>query len=168
VIRAAVLPAAVLLLSGCGVRPTGVVYAGEAPLATASASPQTQVYFLSGGTPTPVRRSVGPGDPQLVFAALLKGPTPEERAKGLSTELTGIIKIAVHEVDGRTLLLETVPPAQKLSPAAFAQISCTAAALPDRLYLKISYLRGGSTPYESADCPQAGAPQRSLPYPPTG
>jgi hypothetical protein len=164
VIRAAaVLPAVVLLLGGCGVRPTGVVYAGEAPLATASASPQSQVYFLSGGIPAPVWRPAGPGDPQLVFDALLKGPTPDERAKGLSTELTGIVKIAVHELDGRTLLLETVPPALKLSPAAFAQISCTAAALPDRPYLKISYLRGDSTPYLSAACAQAGVPQPPQP-----
>jgi hypothetical protein len=163
VIRAAALLVAVLLLGGCGVRPTGVVYAGEAPIGTASPSPQAQVFFLADGVPTPVRRAVGPGDPQLVFDALLSGPTREERAKGLNTELTGVKSIVVQDLGGHALLVETVPPAMKLSAGAFAQIFCTGAALPDRPELKISYLVDDSEPDPSAGCPQVKGDPQPLP-----
>jgi hypothetical protein len=161
VIRVAGLALAVLLLGGCGVRPTGVVYAGDAPTATASASPQAQVFFLAQKMPVPVPRTVTPGDPQMVFDALLAGPTPEERKKGLSTALTGVKKIAVHELDGATLLVETAPAAAKLSPIAFEQIYCTGMALPDQRFVKMTFVNGGGVPYPASAC-------RKKPVPPAG
>jgi hypothetical protein len=149
-IRAAGLVLAVLLLGGCGVRPTGVVYAGDAPVGTAPASPQAQVFFLAQGVPTPVPRPAKPGDAQTVFDALLAGPTPEERAKGFSTELAGVRRIVVHEVDGRTLLVDIVPPAAKLPALAFAQIYCTGNTLPDQRFMKIAYVRGSGEAYPPA------------------
>lgn len=153
-IRAAGLVLAVLLLGGCGVRPTGVVYAGDAPTATASASPQAQVFFLSLAQkmPVPVPRTVKPGDAQAVFDALLAGPTPEERKAGLSTALTGVRQIAVHELDGATLFIEAIPPAAKLSTIAFAQIYCTGMALPDQRFMKITVANAGGMPYPAALC----------------
>ncbi|MDN3355141.1 hypothetical protein [Actinomadura sp. DC4] len=151
-IRAVALVLALLLLCGCGVRPTGVVYAGDPPVATATASPQSQVFFLLNGVPTPVQRTAGPADPQLVFDALLDGPTREERAKGLTTELGEIQYITVHELDGRALLIETSPPAPKLLPEAFAQIYCTGLLLSGQTALKISYLDTGTPAYAPADC----------------
>jgi hypothetical protein len=157
VIRTAGLVLAVLLLAGCGIRPTGVVYAGDAPVATASGSPRSQVFFLAGGVLTPVKRTASPADPQQVFDALLKGPTLEERARGLSTELTKIRQISVHDLDGRALLVETIPPTLKLPPPAFAQIYCTGLLLSGQTVLKISYLDSGAQPYAPPACPGATA-----------
>jgi hypothetical protein len=162
VTRSAGLVLAVLLLAGCGVRPTGVVYAGDAPVATASSSPRSQVFFLAGGTPTPVQRTANPADPQMVFDALLSGPTPDERARGLRTELAGVKQIFVHDLDGRALLVETIPPALKLPPPAFAQLYCTGLLLSGQSVLKISYLDSGTTPYTPAACPGA----KPIPFPP--
>jgi hypothetical protein len=153
--RAAGLVLALLLLAGCGIRPTGVVYAGDAPVATASGSPASQVFLLSQGMLTPVQRTADPADPQRVFDALLSGPTPDERARGLTTELTGIKEIAVHELDGRAILVETIPPSRRLPPLAYAQIYCTGLLLSAQTVLKISFLDGGAAPYTPADCPGA-------------
>jgi hypothetical protein len=161
VTRAAGLVLAVLLLAGCGIRPTGVVYAGDAPVATASGSPQSQVFFLMRGVLTPVQRMASPADPQQVFDALLKGPTLDERARGMQTELTGVRQISVHELDGSALLVETIPPALKLPPPAFAQIYCTGLLLSGQTVLKISYLDSGTEPYAPSDCPGAKAPPSS-------
>jgi hypothetical protein len=155
-IRAAGLVLAVLLLGGCGVRPTGVVYAGDAPTATASASPQAQVFLLAQKTPVPVPRTVKSGDAQMVFDTLLAGPTPEERKRGLGTALIGVQRITVHELDGTTLLIETTPPAAKLSPLAFEQIYCTGTALPGRRFMKITIVNGGGMPYPTAACADGG------------
>jgi len=162
VTRAAGLVFAVLLLAGCGVRPTGVVYAGDAPVATASGSPLSQVFFLLKRTPVPVQRAAAPADPQQVFDALLKGPTPEERARGMRTELTEVKQISVHEFDGSSLLVEIIPPALKLAPQAFAQIYCTGLLLSGQTALKISYLDSGAVQYASAACQEA----RGYPYSP--
>jgi hypothetical protein len=163
-IRAAGLVLAALLLGGCGVRPTGVVYAGDAPTATATASSQARVFFASRRMLIPVSRAVGPGDAQKVFDALLAGPTPEERKQGLSTALIGVQRIVVHELDGATLFVETVPPAAKLPPIAFEQIYCTGMALPDQRFMKITYVNGGGMPYPAAACGEDG----KSPAPPMG
>ena len=155
-IRAAGLVLAVLLLGGCGVRPTGVVYAGEAPTATATASPQAQVFLLAQKTLVPVPRTVTPGDAQAVFDALLAGPTLEERRRGLGTALAGVQRIAVHEIDATALLVETTPPAVKLPPLAFEQIYCTGMALPDQRFVKISFVNGGGAPYPATPCEASG------------
>ena len=161
--RAAGLALVILLLAGCGVRPTGVVYAGDAPVATASGSAQSQVFLLSdGGIPTPVRRPADPTDPQRVFDALLSGPTREERARGLTTELTGIKKIAVHDLDGRAFLVETIPSMVMRPAGAFPQIYCTGLLLSAQTGVKISYLDGDpkaySTPYCSGAEPSPVSP----------
>jgi hypothetical protein len=155
-IRTAGLALATLLLGGCGVRPTGVVYAGDAPTGTATASPQAQVFLLSQKVPVPVPRTVKPGDAQAVFDALLAGPTPEERKEGLGTALTGVQQIVVHELDGATLFVETTPPAAKLSPIAFEQIYCTGMALPDQRFMKIAVVNGGGAPYPGLACGKGG------------
>lgn len=152
-IRAAGLALTVLLLAGCGVRPTGIVYAGEAPSATASASPRSEVFLLDQGMPTPVPRVVGSSDPQLVFDALLRGPTPDERKRGLTTELSEVRWILVHDLGDRALLVETIPPTLKLSPKAFAQIYCTGLMLSGRTVVKVTYMDGGARPYPPSGCP---------------
>jgi hypothetical protein len=144
--RIAGLVLTALLAGACGVRPTGVVYAGEAPVATASAGPSSLVYFLLNGVPVPVRRAVNPAVPQQVFDALLKGPTRAERGEGLTTELARTKAILVRESEGGPALLETVPAKVDLSSGAYAQIYCTGLVLPVQAYLMFPYTSGGYRP----------------------
>jgi hypothetical protein len=162
VIRAAAVSVALLAAAGCGVRPTGVVYAGDGPVATASPSPGSMVFFLADGVPTAVERTASPSDPQAVYDALLAGPTPEERARGLRTELVGVRRITVVDGGGRPVLLRTEPPIPKLSAGAYAQIYCTGMVLPRQVIIKFAYPVGGSPLIEKTGCggalPGAGAP----------
>ncbi|GAA4520239.1 hypothetical protein GCM10023191_096890 [Actinoallomurus oryzae] len=152
------------LLAGCGVRPTGVVYAGEPPVATASASSRSQVFFLLRGFPIPVGRAVSPWDAQQVFDELLRGPTSAERAKGLTTELTGVKQITVRDLGGRALFIETVPPMPKLLGPAYTQIYCTGLMLPERPSVKLALADAAG--YPSPDCSDAaGSPGGAAPMP---
>lgn len=162
--RLAATVLAVLSLAGCGVRPTGVVYAGDAPVATAPVSPRSQVYFLLRGVPSPVGRATSPWDAQLVFDDLVRGPTPEERAKGLTTELGGIKQLAVRDIGGRALIIDTIPPLPKLAPAAYAQIYCTGLMLAGRPVMKFSF------PYPDLHEPMCSpnAPPPVVPSPSSG
>ncbi|GAA4636600.1 hypothetical protein GCM10023196_087030 [Actinoallomurus vinaceus] len=129
VLRAIGPAAAVCALVGCGVRPTGVVNAGEAPTATATSLPRAQVYFLlDDGRPRPVTRAVAPWDTQAVFDALLAGPTDQESAHGLHTELTPDVTIRV--VGSRAVFVEYANAFSKQSMAGYTQIYCTALLLP--------------------------------------
>jgi hypothetical protein len=149
----------------CGVNRLDPLTDGIDPVATASATLQSQVFLLASGMPRPAQRTADPAEPQMVFDALLSGPTPEERARGLTTELTGVKQIAVHDLDGRALLVETIPSALKVPPPAFAQIYCTGLLLSGQTVLKISYLDSGATPYSP---PTVRARGRSRPPPPPG
>jgi hypothetical protein len=155
----------VLLLSGCGVRPTGVVYAGEGPVATAPASPTAQVYFLWKEQPVPVTREVSPWGAQQVFDSLLLGPTRQERARGLRTEIPGIKQITVRDLGDRVIYVDTVPHMVKLPPAAYAQLYCTGAMLAERPIVRVGTLE----PYPPPGCLGAdatGKPAQPSPYRP--
>lgn len=123
-VRAVAVAAAGCLLAGCGVRPTGVVSAGEAPTATATSLPKSQVFFISDGVPKPVERSVPPWDTQAVFDALLEGPTAQERKHGLRTALTP--DVTIHTIGTRALFIES----RESSFDMALQIVCTARLLP--------------------------------------
>ena len=156
--RAAAAVLALPLLAGCGVRPTGVVYAGDPPIATASPSSRAQVFLLQDGVPVPVERTVGTSDPQGVFDALLNGPNASERQKGLYTDLLEVRQIVVQRIGVHTLFVDTVPSPAKMSPAGYAQIYCTGAALPDRPEVRMSYLSAaGVKAYQANGCGFADA-----------
>ena len=159
---AAGLLGVVLLLSGCGVRPTGVVYAGEAPVATAPASPTAQVYFLQKGQPVPATRGVSPWDAQQVFDSLLLGPTRQERARGLRTEIPGVKQIVVRDLGDRVIYVDTVPRMVKLPPGAYAQLYCTGAMLAGRPIVRVGTLE----PYPPPGCLGADATGKPVQAPP--
>jgi hypothetical protein len=154
-----------LVLTGCGVRPTGEVSAGEGPVATATSAPQAQVVFLRDGVPVPVDRPVSPWDRQAVLDALAAGPTPAERTEGLTTELK-VKQILAHSEGGQVLIVDPVVSAGVLSPYAYTQVYCTIALLPGHPEAKIisridkKMAAAGIAP----DCPYAAA--RTSPPPP--
>ncbi|MEV5706223.1 hypothetical protein [Actinoallomurus sp. NPDC052274] len=169
-VRAASAAAAVCVLAGCGVRPTGVVSAGEAPTATATSLPKAQVFFLLGGTPEPVERAVPPWDTQAVFDALLAGPTAQERERGLRTELTP--DVTVRAIGTRTVFVES--RRQQMSHqeiAGYLQISCTARLLPGAPLVKAPDRLDQSVlakVYQADGCLTGGDPAGARPDGPAG
>ncbi|MFJ7627825.1 hypothetical protein ACIQZN_15145 [Streptomyces sp. NPDC097595] len=141
----ALLPV-LLLATGCGIRATDVVEAGEP--ATVEVAPAGQrgalVYFVSSSSASrlmPVIRTIIPPDgveggayednrPNGASAPLyllFEGPTRSEREAGLRSELpSGQVKAAVElSADGVKATVNL--PVTGLSQAARQQIVCTAA-----------------------------------------
>ncbi|WP_052488865.1 hypothetical protein [Streptomyces sp. 150FB] len=124
--RPALLVAAGLLLSACGIPTTGVVESG-AP-ATGIQSP-TLIYFVRDGVLIPVPRKTGrEADAVTAMHMLLQGPNGDEQQAGVKTEippLTGQPKIWNR---GKTGLSIQLPPVTgPLSIAALNQLICTTA-----------------------------------------
>ena len=79
--------ASTLGLSACDIPATGVVEAGG----PASGVPATiAIYLIRDGALVAVPRTIAdPGEPASAVEALLQGPTPQERRKGLTSALAG-------------------------------------------------------------------------------
>ncbi|WP_131739730.1 hypothetical protein [Actinomadura roseirufa] len=131
---AAVLPALLGAVAGCGVRPTGIISAGDKPIAEGNAAPLT-VYLLRGRRLTPVVRPGLPGHPLLAVTQLGVPLTSAERRQGLHTEVPVDGRLQVRS-EGRpgaiTIYVRDMPPASRRpwTRAARAQVACTAEAVP--------------------------------------
>ncbi|MGY1579028.1 hypothetical protein [Streptomyces sp. MN13] len=151
---AAAVPAAVLLLGGCGIRETDVVEAGGPATVQAFVNPgyDALLFFRSpDGQVSPVIRTFDPaglfgadyqegtGQPQpapteKVISALLSGPARADEAAGLATSLPRVTSGAVHvkfPENGDVLMVVPVDLAE-LDTTALRQLICTAAYSRDR------------------------------------
>ncbi|WP_254897268.1 hypothetical protein [Amycolatopsis sp. Hca4] len=124
--------AVLLLVSGCGVKPTPVVAAGPAPTlrnpADDGSGTDVVLYYVLNGRLTPVTRPRSlPASVESTLAMLMDGPSADERASGYTTELprrTGAITLT-HGAPPTI----TVPfPVQPLSGTGINQLVCTAFA----------------------------------------
>ncbi|WP_329341923.1 hypothetical protein OG866_38220 [Streptomyces sp. NBC_00663] len=78
---------ALLALASCDIPTTGVVEAGEP---ASGITPVTPLYFVHDGTLVAVPRTTAwPGNPGEAVRLLLRGPTPGEAGKRLTTEIRG-------------------------------------------------------------------------------
>lgn len=144
----------VLFGSACGVRPTGVIGAGE-PAVAQQAVPQTTVYLARNGRLVPVRRVAFPGAPQAALYALWQsGATQEEiRVQEWSpfSELP-LLGIKVHAgVLSVHYYRKTV-----MSRLLTAQIVCSGTAQPDiRRVRLVGWWADGRTapPFTDVDHP---------------
>jgi len=117
-------------MTGCGVRPSGVIGGTEAPHGDAGG---TLLFLVSDGAVVPVVRPAGrpgglPRDPADPFALLAAGPTADERARGLTSEVPAQAvptDITPDGEDGVTLRLPV--DVSELSALAAEQLACTAA-----------------------------------------
>ncbi|WP_238013642.1 hypothetical protein KZZ52_54725 [Dactylosporangium sp. AC04546] len=120
---AAVAVLAATLLTGCGVRPSGVITGGPAPRASGG---WVRLYFLKDGTLTPVLRRADPGTrPAQTLGLLLAGPAADERADGYTTDVPadlGPVGVQAGEL-AATVTVAGDPVA--LSATAAGQIACT-------------------------------------------
>lgn len=112
-----------LVLTACGVRPTDTIRGGPAP--TEEVTDEVVVYLLTGTTLTRVvRPPVQP--PTTPMDLLAQGPTTEELAEGLTTEIPPYAApiTVVRSPDGVTVRISST--LKYLSPVAQAQLVCTA------------------------------------------
>lgn len=110
-----------LALTACGVRPSGTIPGGPAP--REEIAPGTALFLLDGTTLTRVIRPAGTTPPLELLAA---GPTSEELAEGLTTEIppsAAPITMAMS-ADGVTVRISSA--LKDLSSLAQAQLVCTA------------------------------------------
>ncbi|HVK17863.1 MAG TPA: hypothetical protein VM533_13010 [Fimbriiglobus sp.] len=121
---------AATLVAACGVQPTGVIPAGPGPsirpTTGATVMGGVTLYFVSEGRVIPVTRPTeGFISPEGALMLLLKGPSEEEAAQGLTTfvppEVSGI---GVSSGDPGYISLPF--SARKLSGQAVNQLVCTA------------------------------------------
>ncbi len=124
--------AVVLLLSACGVKPTGVVPAGPAPTLRNPGGPgrdaEVILYFVLDGRAAPVTRPIGTElDADGALSMLLDGPTEAERSDGYVTALprrAGSIAL----VPGPPATITVSFPLKTLGAVGVNQLVCTAFA----------------------------------------
>ncbi|NEE01748.1 hypothetical protein [Phytoactinopolyspora halotolerans] len=156
---ALLLTAAALLFGGCGVSPSEVQYAGEAPTGLAEG---TTVFFLDDdGTPTPSQRDTGRlGTVLGAVQLLMYGTSPPEVGDGLHTEIpdTTVSPSIVDAGEHVTIRLPFM--SGDISPEGIDQIVCTAMGVIaasgrdlDRVEVVVSLTDTGP---EERSCPVLG------------
>lgn len=128
-----------LVVAGCGVRPSGVIGGVEAPSGDVKG---TLLFLVYGGAVVPVVRPFEPlgrpgqpdgqgqpgqpDDPPNPFAMLAAGPTAEERELGLTSEVPAAAVPTDVSPDGQDGMIVRLPVAvTALSPLAAEQLACT-------------------------------------------
>ncbi|WP_405900743.1 hypothetical protein OG242_27730 [Streptomyces sp. NBC_00727] len=132
-----------LLATGCGIRPTDVVQAGEP--ATVEVAPAGQLgtllYFVSSSTASRLLPVIRPAEQDIAtareanrlkaapgtLALLFAGPTRSERDAGLRSELPSGRPKASVELSPQGVKVNLDIPVTRLSHAARQQLICTAA-----------------------------------------
>jgi hypothetical protein len=172
---------------GCGISTSGPISIGRAPRTRLTTTP---VYFVRNGelhatlrdtvpSPAPqepaespaLRETPAPASPVLSLDLLAAGPSPDERAVGITTELPpGVRMFARKESDDEVSVVLFVsgqrPDQLSLSDLAFTQITCTvvaASALTSTPFHQVSIRdRTGQVTHGPSSCP-ARLPERPLP-----
>lgn len=123
---------AVLVLAGCGVRPTEPVAAGEAPVGVASGP---MLFFVRDGKVRPVIRETGRlGTATGAVALLLGGPTAAESGAGYTTELPpATVGASVSVMQEGVVTVSLAPSPVYLSRTATEQLVCTVVAVEAQL-----------------------------------
>ncbi|MFF4507897.1 GerMN domain-containing protein [Streptomyces sp. NPDC001401] len=113
-------------LASCGIPTTGVVEAGGP---ASGVVPTTRVYFVADGALVGVdRRIPAPVDLESTVQVLLKGPSPAERAKGLTTLLPpAALWVRLTSRKDRVSIRLSAVPGDSADLAA-AQLICTTVA----------------------------------------
>ncbi|MEV5571246.1 hypothetical protein AB0L06_14445 [Spirillospora sp. NPDC052269] len=141
--RPAALLAVLALLAptGCGVRPTGPVGAGDNPRATAQPNP-VALYLARDGRLVRVSRPGLLNQPYLGLQQLTVTPTPTERQQRLRSLLPGGVTLTADagDLDPGGLLTIRVNRANVNWPRLLlGQVVCTANAAPGVKQVRLDY-----------------------------
>ncbi|MFG2876496.1 GerMN domain-containing protein [Streptomyces sp. NPDC048337] len=161
----AALAGCALLLSGCGIKPTGVIESGHAATVKKPGGNAAVLYFVSkeGDRLVPVPFAIDGGytiAPRALARLLLDGPVGPAREAGLTTALPRLPAgqedtMAVTDYSPAAGITVRVPFAVGgLSELARNQLVCTVgvSAVPDTL--SPVALRGTDTELPAAECPR--------------
>jgi hypothetical protein len=158
VVLIAVLTA--VLAAGCGVRPSGVITGGPAPVVPAVDGPPAPwgavLYFLADSALRkvlrPTRQRLSPAQ---ALALLQDGPVGDERAANLTTEVpTGLDPVSVTTAASGDVDVVVSVDVSTLSDTAVDQIVCTVRdALPTAAPITVS---SGAATREPRLCPLPG------------
>ena len=124
VTKPGVVLALLAVLTACGVRPTGVVQAGEAP---AGVGTGPVLYFLTpeGRTIAAPRVTGRLGTVEGALNLLFAGPDQQERARGLTTGVPYVTP-AFEALDASVMVVRLPVDKLFLGQPAVDQIACTA------------------------------------------
>lgn len=126
-----------VVLTGCGVpqddapraldrdgAPFGI-FASES-VAPPQGELQAELWFVQGSQAVPVRRSLeAPGSPMQVVEQLLRGPTEDELAAGLSTSIPSSLTLSDVTVDDGIAVVTLEGLTEQVRVEAYAQIVAT-------------------------------------------
>ncbi|MFD0665848.1 hypothetical protein [Thermocatellispora tengchongensis] len=76
-----------IAVAGCGVRPTGVVPAGDPPSGPVELATTMTIYLVKNGRLSPVTRPGRRLSQADILTLLAAGPTEREQAHGLTTDV---------------------------------------------------------------------------------
>jgi hypothetical protein len=129
--RVATVLVAAAALAGCGITDTDVLPAGQPVQGglTENSNQLLRVYFVTQEGTWPVSRPAPAGNRlQRAMNALLAGPTAEERARGLVTQLPSSTQLVRATTTRGRVELRLPWQVRNLRPVAVSQLVCTAAA----------------------------------------
>ncbi|MGN9847438.1 hypothetical protein ACTMTI_56165 [Nonomuraea sp. H19] len=116
-------------VAGCGVQPSDAIRAGDPPSGRVEPTTGITLYLVQNGRLSAVKRPGGRLFLRDTLALLAAGPTAEEQAHGLTTDVppeAGPFSVTAKPAGPLVVTLST--PAGELSTLAVEQIVCTAAA----------------------------------------
>ncbi|MYW89525.1 hypothetical protein G3I59_02485 [Amycolatopsis rubida] len=122
--------AAVLALAGCGIQPTGVVPAGDAPggFQLGAPRPQITLYFVYAGQLSPVQRAwARDANPTTVLTELFGGPTRTEEQEGFYSTLSPGRPVTV-DTSAQPVTVTVSESMKLLYPVGLQQVVCTVSA----------------------------------------
>ncbi|UJW32061.1 hypothetical protein L3Q67_44170 [Saccharothrix sp. AJ9571] len=138
----------VLVLTGCGIRPSDPIPGLEAPSGPVE-NTSPSLYWVSEGRLVPISQPLGSLNGFEVIALLAQGPTSAEQSRGLTTEVPfDAAPATVHRVaDGLDVSISS--DVSQLSTLAVQQIVCTFLGIQA---VGTVNLRGGGRSLELQKC----------------
>jgi hypothetical protein len=146
---------ALVAVTGCGVRPSDAIAAGDPPSGAVAPAWKITLYLVKNGRlGTVTRRGEGPLFKAGILALLAAGPTASEQANGFTTDVpfeAGPFSVTVEPAGDLVVTLST--SAGALSTLAVEQIVCTAAATAPENPVQVT-LVGAGQDIGPRTCPQ--------------
>jgi hypothetical protein len=143
-------------VAGCGVQPSGVITGGAPPSGAVALTTTITLYLVKNGKLSAVTRRPGghPLAPADRLALLAAGPTPKEKARGLTTDVpseAGPLSVTTEPTGHLVVTLST--SASDLSRLAVEQIVCTAASTTPKSPVQVTVV-GAAQSVDPRNCPR--------------
>ncbi len=140
--------ASLVAVAGCGVQPSDAIPAGDPPSGAVARTTTLTLYLVKNGRLSAVTRrpSGRPLSPADTLALLAAGPSGEEQAHGLTTDVppeAGPFSVTAEPTGHMVVTLSTA--VRDLSTLAVEQIVCTAAATTPESPVEVTVVGAGQS-----------------------